>query len=79
MANDAPIISVGKNINPRTEVPVRIIAEDVSITIDNNISRGKNSVLFSTELLLSILWTLFTNSADFKVYEIPKSLKINIL
>jgi hypothetical protein len=33
MANDTPIRSVGKAIQPRTDVPVRLVSEDVKITI----------------------------------------------
>ena len=40
IANDAPVVvSVGKSISPRKDVPVRMVSESVSITIDNTIAR----------------------------------------
>ena len=38
MANDAPVRSVGKAIGPLEGVPVRMVSEEIRITLDNNIA-----------------------------------------
>ena len=36
--NDAPIQATGKTVMPRTDVPVRLVSEEVIITIDNGVA-----------------------------------------
>lgn len=38
-ANDAPVRSVGKAICPQEDAPVRMLSEEVTITIDNNVAQ----------------------------------------